>query len=500
VRKLEKNVNARYSIKMPKYSESFVILLAAGAGKRMRSSLPKVLHECLGRPMLEHSLEKIIAVLPNASIGVVVGHGREEVSAFLEAWKLKTGFKNLKTITQENPQGTGHALQSVALDSWGKSQLEKSDSVLVFPGDLPLLSRDLIQAMVDEGTSSGLLLTTELENPTGYGRVMKKGTSSTTRALKIVEEKDASEKQRKIKEVACSIYRFSGKFLLKALPKLKNLNAQKEYYLTDLIEIAAREKKPLSILKWKDGSELRGVNDFWELSLAEKTLQEKVIEKWARNGVRFMDPWSVVIEEGVKLNPGIKIHRGVVLRGKTSIGEGADIGANSVLKNTLVGPRAQVKAGTYSESSEIGEEAQVGPYAHLRPESRIGKRSKVGNFVELKKTTIGENTSVAHLSYLGDATVGSGVNIGCGFVTCNYDGRVINGSRKHPTVIEDDCFIGSDCQVIAPIRIEKGAYIASGSTVNRDVPADALAIGRSRQENKEGYALRLRPKKESDKK
>ena len=484
---------------MPVKSDPFVIILAAGAGKRMRSPLPKVLHECLGRPMLERTLDEVTAALPNASICVVVGYARDQVNAFLEGWQERTGFARIMTVTQDPPQGTGHAVQVVASNPEARVHLAADAPVIVLPGDLPLVSAKLIRALADaKPLPSGILLTTRLVDPRGYGRVLRVGGSKGTSAARIVEEKDATDRERRITEVACSIYRFSGKFLLRALPKLNNKNVQGEYYLTDLIGLAAREKKPLRLLEWADAEELRGVNDPWELSIAERSLQLRIVERWARAGVRFLDPMSVAIEESVEIGVGVKVHRGVVMRGKTVVSDGADIGSNVVLRNTRVGPRAVVKAGTYCEQSEIGEEASVGPYAHLRPESRVGKRAKIGNFVELKKATIGEETSVAHLSYLGDATVGARVNIGCGFITCNFDGRVVNGSRKHPTVIEDDCFIGSDCQVIAPIHIGKGAYVASGTTVNKDVPADALAIARVRQENKLGYSSRLRPgKKES---
>lgn len=479
---------------MPKNQEQFVIILAGGQGKRMHSPLPKVLQECHGRPMLERTLENIIAALPNSSIGVVVGHASEQVETFLREYEKKSGCKTIQTFLQSPPLGTGHAVQCVLNDKKGEKALLHADEVYIFPGDLPLISKEMVAGLRDQAISkksSGVLLTTTLQDPKGYGRVVsKKGF-----AQKIIEEKDASEKIKKIKEVACSIYKFSGKFLVKHLSKIKNNNAQSEYYLTDLIEFASKGKTPLTLFNWEKIDELRGVNDFWEMACAEKTLREKIIENHARKGVRFTDPWSCVIEENVQIEVGTKIHRGVVLRGKTSIGKHSDIGANSVLKNMIIGENVQIKAGTYAEDSEVGNHASVGPYAHLRPESKVGQHSKIGNFVELKKSIIGDHTSVAHLSYLGDATVGSHVNIGCGFVTCNYDGRVINGSRKHKTIIEDDCFIGSDCQVIAPIQIRKGAYIASGSTVNKDVPEDALAIGRSRQENKLGYAVRLRPKK-----
>jgi bifunctional UDP-N-acetylglucosamine pyrophosphorylase/glucosamine-1-phosphate N-acetyltransferase len=298
-------------------------------------------------------------------------------------------------------------------------------------------------------------------------------------------------KEKKITEVAVSIYLFDLKFLISGLPKLKTKNAQGEYYLTDLVALAAKSKKASARI-WDNADDVRGVNDLWELALAERVLQSRIVEAHARNGVRFLDPASVAVEASVRIGEGVRIHRGVVLRGSTRIGNRVDIGSNTVLRSVSVEDDVELKAGCYAVDSSIGVGAKVGPYAHLRPESHVGAGAKIGNFVELKKATIGENTSIAHLSYVGDAKIGKRVNIGCGFITCNFDGRTINGSRKHETVIEDDCFIGSDCQAVAPVKIGRGAFVASGSTITKDVEPDALAIARARQENKPGYAKKLK--------
>ena len=481
-------------------SPSASIILAAGMGKRMKSELPKVLHEVCGEPMLIHVLRCVTAATPEASIGIVVGHGKEKIIELVTnhpEFKERAKNRLIEFLVQPEQKGTGHAVRCAIETPWGEKLIQKQATVLVLPGDLPLIPLSLVLEMSAPVTKAQGLraLTCELSDPTGYGRVIR----ARGKLQKIVEEKDSNATQKKINEVVASIYAFHAEFLKKELPKLKTKNIQGEYYLTDLVESASRAKKKIQTLIWKKEEDLRGVNDLWELSLAERIFQLRLVERHARNGVRFTDPYSVAIEAQVEIQAGVKIHRGVVLRGKTRIGQGADIGSNCVLRNTIVGEGVQMKAGCYCEDSEISDEVKIGPYANLRPESFIGRASKIGNFVELKKTRIGEETSVAHLSYLGDAEVGSRVNIGCGFITCNFDGRVVNGSRKHKTTIGDDCFIGSDVQMVAPIEIHEGAYIASGSTITKDVEANALGIARARQENKQGYASRLRGMSQSRK-
>ena len=304
--------------------------------------------------------------------------------------------------------------------------------------------------------------------------------------LRIVEEKDASLREKEIQEVAVSIYTFQSAFLKYGLTKLSNKNAQGEYYLTDLISQAARAKKKVDVLGWNTPEDLRGVNDPWELAQASRILNERCLRDWALKGVKFTHPWTTWIDVSVELEEDVVICPGAILTGTTRIARGAQIGPRCVLKNVTVGKDAHLKTGTVAEDSTIGESANVGPYAHLRPGTVVGARAKIGNFVEIKKSKIGERTSIAHLSYVGDAEVGKDVNIGCGFVTCNFDGRVIEGERKHRTVIEDGVFLGSDCQAVAPVRIGRGAFVASGSTITEDVEADALAIARARQVNKTG--------------
>jgi bifunctional UDP-N-acetylglucosamine pyrophosphorylase / glucosamine-1-phosphate N-acetyltransferase len=474
-----------------------LLILAAGLGKRMKSPLPKVLHEVCGEPMLVALLRSVAEAIPEANVGIIVGHGREEVERVVrEALTSVSLLSKLQVefLLQAKQLGTGHAVREAMDTAWGRSRTFAKAPILVLPGDSPQIPPALIEAMgapLEKGTAVRVL-SCRLPEPKGYGRIVRVAGKAQGSVLRIVEEKDANLKERAIQEVATSIYTFDGAFLSSYLPRLKNKNAQGEYYLTDLVALAAKAKKKIKSLVWANSDDVRGVNDLWELSIVERALQLRIIERHARNGVRFLDPWSVAIEAGVVLGSNVRIHRGVVLRGATTIGDRVDIGSNTVLRSTRVGDEVVFKAGCYSENSVVEAGAKVGPYAHLRPESHVGRDSKIGNFVELKKAVIGEKTSIAHLSYVGDAKIGNRVNIGCGFITCNFDGRVKNGSRKHVTVIEDDCFIGSDVQMVAPIRIGKGAYVASGSTITKDVESDALAIARARQETRPGYAKRLR--------
>lgn len=472
-------------------SQTSVIILAAGLGKRMHSSLPKVLVPVCGRPMLFNSLLQLEAVIPDAHVAIVVGHQKEKVIELVsnQKFKLKIDF-----IEQPEQKGTGHAVKCAMVSDWGKRAVAKKENVFVLSGDLPLLSAELVREMSEplkRGTALKLL-TAVLDDPTGYGRIVRK--SKTGPVVRIVEQKDANQREKEIKEVGLSIYTFQAQFLASGVDSLKNNNAQKEYYLTDLVQMASSKKRDIETRIWEAVDDVRGVNNPYELSQAGEILNARIIRDFALNGVRFTSLTQCRIEPTVKISPDVSIGPGVVLEGTTEIASGVVIGPNVVLRNVKVGGGAEVKAGTYAEDSIIGENVKIGPYAHLRPESVVGKNAKIGNFVELKKTTIGEDTSVAHLSYLGDATVGAHVNIGCGFVTCNFDGRVIDGQRKHKTIIEDHVFVGSDCQTVAPVTLRKGSYVASGSTITDEVPEDALAIARTRQVTKPGYAKKLKQK------
>lgn len=433
-------------------------------------------------------------VSPQSPIAVVVGHDREKVEAAIREHKPFAALK-ISFVHQQEQKGTGHAARVVMDSPWGAQMTKSKSDVLVLPGDLPLITSDLVRQMLEPlGRDALRLLTCQLSDPTGYGRVVRRGKKGSV--LRIVEEKDASLREKEIQEVAVSIYTFQSAFLRYGLTKISNKNAQGEYYLTDLIAQASRAKKKVDVLGWSTPEDLRGVNDPWELAQASRTLNERCLRDWALKGVKFTHPWTTWIDLSVELEEDVIICPGAILTGTTKIARGAQIGPRCVLKNVTVGKDAHLKTGTVAEDSIIGESANVGPYAHLRPGTVIGAKAKIGNFVEIKKSKIGERTSIAHLSYVGDAEVGKDVNIGCGFVTCNFDGRVIAGERKHRTVIEDGVFLGSDCQAVAPVRIGRGAFIASGSTITEDVEADALAIARARQVNKPGYAKKLRADQE----
>jgi bifunctional UDP-N-acetylglucosamine pyrophosphorylase/glucosamine-1-phosphate N-acetyltransferase len=476
-------------MKKSRKSRSSVIILAAGLGKRMFSSLPKVLVPVCGKPMLFHILDRLSEVAPGTRVNLVVGHKKEEVIREVSA----VGYSlQIEFTEQAEQKGTGHAVRCAMDSDWGRTAIANKEEVLVLPGDLPLVTGSLLAEMLEplKRGSAMRLLTAILSDPTGYGRIVRKGKAGSV--LRIVEEKDATPREKLLTEVGVSIYTFAAQFLASGVAALKNTNAQKEYYLTDLIAQAVSKKREIETLAWDSPEDVRGVNNPYELSLAADLLNRRIIRGHALAGVRFLSIESCRIEPGVRIDPDVTLYPGVILEGSTRIGKGSVIGPNVLLRNTEIAEGVEVKAGSVCEDSVVSARVKLGPYAHLRPGSLVLEGAKIGNFVELKKTRIGENSSVAHLSYLGDAEVGKGVNIGCGFVTCNYDGRVIDGSRKHKTVIEDNAFIGSDCQAVAPVTIKRGAFVASGSTITETVEEDALAIARARQVNKAGYAKKLR--------
>jgi bifunctional UDP-N-acetylglucosamine pyrophosphorylase/glucosamine-1-phosphate N-acetyltransferase len=460
-------------------------ILAAGKGTRMKSPLPKVLSSVLGEPMIFGVLDSIRVAAPDAPVSVVVGFGREEVKKAI-ASEPRFSAMSIDFVLQEEQLGTGHAAKCALESQWGKRIKDESRSMVILPGDFPLLNSDVVAKLVAEIDGKVTLLTTERPDPTGYGRVIRQEGGA-----RIVEQADASPEEQSVKEVAVSIYAFDPEFLGAALSELKTDNAQGEYYLPDVVFAATREKA-LKIVEWREYEDLSGVNDPWELALASEKLALRRVKYHAQNGVRFDDPKTVRLGSQVELSPGSRVGAGCELEGRTKVAEGARIEADCTIRNTEVGTDVHVKRGCYFEDSAVDARVKIGPYAHLRPGSRVGAGSKIGNFVELKKTELSENVAVSHLSYLGDAKVGKDVNIGCGFITCNFDGRVIDGKRKHETIIEDEAFVGSDCQTVAPVTVGKGAYVASGTTVTKNVPEDALAVGRVKQENKLGYASRLR--------
>ncbi len=468
----------------PAESPVTAVILAAGQGTRMKSARPKVLHELCGRPMIHHVVDAAFAA-GAADVIVVVGHGRDEVTAYLAG----AFGGRVRTAVQDVQQGTGHAVRC-ALPALSPS----ADRVFVFYGDTPLLDpvelAQLPRALDTDASAPLALLTVRVADPTGYGRIVR---DAGGRVVRVVEQKDATPAERAVDEVNPGIYLARAAFLREAVAALTPNNAQGELYLTDVIEMAAPAGGVAPVLV-KDAASLAGINDRAQLAAAEDLLYGRVADAHRRAGATVRT--GARIDAGVAVGPDAVIEHGVVLRGKTHVGAGARIDVGSVLTDVTVAAAAVLKPYTIGQSATIGERAQIGPFSHLRPDSRIEADAHIGNFVETKKTTVRRGAKANHLAYLGDGDIGEGANIGAGTIFCNYD-----GFKKHRTDIGPGAFIGSDSQIVAPVRIGAGAYVATGTTVTRDVPDGALAISRVRQENKEGYAERLRGRlKAGDKK
>lgn len=442
----------------------------------MKSARPKVLHTAAGITLLDHVVRAALAAGAD-QIVVVVGHGRDEVRAHLSA---RYGTR-IETAVQEEQKGTGHAVQCAM-----SALRETAGDVVILCGDVPLLEAAaigrLLEARAADPVAKVAFLTAELPDPTGYGRILR---SESGRVLGIREHKDASARERDIKEWNAGVYAVDGSFLRQALGQLKTENAQGELYLTDVVAMASTDGGAHGIL-WPAES-VMGVNDRAQLAEAERILRQRIATGLARSGVTLRDLSNVFIEADVVVEPDATLEAGVHLRGKTIVRSGARIDVGAVLTDVEVESGAYLKPYTVAEKSKIGPRAQIGPFSHLRPETDLGEDTHIGNFVETKKTRMGKGSKANHLAYLGDGQIGEGVNVGAGTIFCNYD-----GFRKHTTVLEDGAFIGSDSQLVAPITIGKGAYVGTGTTVTRNVPADALAISRTKQENKEGYASRLK--------
>lgn len=450
------------------------IILAAGQGTRMKSALPKVLHPVCGLPMVAWSVRLAQAAGANRIV-VVVGHGREAVERDLAA---RFG-DSVETVVQTEQLGTGHAVRC------GMEPLAKLEGeAILLCGDTPLLEKECIDALREARQGTPLaLVTAVLEDPSGYGRILR---DEAGRVVGIREHKDASPEERRIKEWNAGVYLADLSFLRDALGRLKNDNAQRELYLTDIVATAREQGTPAAGVVWSAES-VAGVNDRYQLSLAEGVMRERIATKFAKSGVTIRDLRSFYADANVVIEPDAIIEPNVTLRGETRVGAGARIDVGCVLTDVRIGAGSYVKPYSVASQSNVGEGAQIGPFSHLRPHSELGDAVHIGNFVEVKKTTIGKGSKANHLAYLGDGIIGENVNVGAGTIFCNYD-----GFNKHTTTLEDGSFIGSDSQLIAPIRIGKGAYVGTGTTVTQDVPDDALAISRTKQVNKEGYASRLR--------
>lgn len=448
-----------------------VVILAAGLGKRMKSSKVKVLHPAAGRPLVHYVIDLAREVSPSPPV-LVVGHQREDVQRACDGLA--------EFAFQDQQLGTGHAV--LMAESFVRGRGVEGARVLVLSGDVPLTRPETIRALLEQHgreNNTVTVLTMRPSDPALYGRIVR---GPDGRVERVVEAKDADENVIAIDEVNAGIYVFEAPFLFESLHGLSTNNAQREYYLTDLIEQAVRSGGRVGAAIAADPLEALGVNSRAELGAVESELNRRTVARLMDEGVTFRNPAAVSIDSTVTIGQDTAVYPFVVLEGGTTIGRECVIDPGVHLTNVKVGDGVHLKTGTVAEDAEIGDGATVGPYAHLRPATRLGRKTKVGNFVETKKVVFGDGAKASHLSYIGDATVGADVNIGAGTITCNYD-----GVRKHQTILEDGVFIGSDTQLVAPVRVGKGAYVGAGSTITKDVPPGALALSRTPQKNIEGW-------------
>lgn len=445
----------------------YAVILAAGQGTRMKSKLYKVLHPVCGKPMVKHVVD-VVKELPFSETIVIVGHGAEKVRSTLG--------EEVTYALQEEQLGTGHAVLQAA------PILEKEEgTTVVLCGDTPLITKETLEKLLlhhEKEDASVTVLTANIDDPTGYGRIVRGENGLVER---IVEHKDATEEERRITEINTGIYCFDNRKLFVSLQKVTNNNAQGEYYLPDVIEILKNEGEKIAAYRTDDFTETLGVNDRIALAEAERVMRKRILGHWMKEGVTIVDPDNTYISCEAIIGQDTTILPGTIIAGKTEIGSDCIIGPNTQITNSQVGNRTVIKHSVVTDSV-IQDDVTIGPFAHIRPESRIGNDVRIGNFVEVKKSTIDNRSKVSHLSYIGDAEVGKDVNVGCGSITVNYDGR-----NKHLTRIEDGAFIGCNANLIAPVTVGEGAFIAAGSTITDDVPSLALAIARSRQTNKENY-------------
>lgn len=454
------------------------VILAAGKGTRMKSERAKVLHEIAGQALLFYPLQAAREA-GCEKVSVVVGHQGDEVKAALQGQQIEWAW-------QREQLGTGHALLC-AQENLGDFR----GNLLLLCGDVPLLRGETLKDLVALHRSQGAavtVLTAQLDNPQGYGRILRDG----EQVLGIVEEKDASETQRAICEINTGTYVFDAEFVFSVLPQLGTENAQGEYYLTDVVEAAVKAGRTTRALCLLDESESLGINDRAQLAEASRLMRERINRQLMLGGVSLVDPATTYVDYGVEIGNDSILYPGAILTGKTRIGSECIIESGAQIESTIIAAGVHVKRGSVIEESRVGPGCKIGPMAHLRPGTELLGDNKIGNFVETKKARLEENAQASHLTYIGDAEVGKNVNFGCGTITCNYD-----GVNKHKTIIEDDVFIGSDTQFIAPVRVGRNVLVAAGTTVTKDVPADALVLSRTPQKVVEGWRLK-HPLKKKD--
>src|SRR2546422_4081308 len=443
------------------------VVLAAGEGKRMRSRQPKVLHPLCGRPLIAYPLRTARALADR--IVLVVGPNADEV--------VTLAGSDVRAVVRRERLGSGHAVLQ-AKPECGEG------TILVLPGDMPLLSVETIERLVAHHRKShaaATVLTAVVTEPQGYGRVLRQG----GRVKRIVEDRDATDAEKKIAEINTSVYCFAAGRLWRALGRVRADNDQGEYYLTDVIGVLSRAGARVDALLTSDPGEAAGVNDRKQLAAVAAVQRRRILDRLMEDGVTILDPASTYIEDTVTIGPDTTIHPQVVIEGQSVVGSECVIGVGCHLSSTRLADRVTLLPYCVLRESVIDDAATLGPFCHLRPLSHVGPRAKVGNFVELKKSRIGRGSKVPHLSYVGDATVGEDVNVGAGTITCNYD-----GVAKHKTKIDDRAFIGTNTSLVAPVTVGEGAYIGAGSTITKDVPPGALAVGRAHQVVKDGWAAR----------
>ena len=450
-----------------------VVILAAGPGKRMHSSTPKVLHRLAGRAMLAHVFDTAKQLSPEV-VCVVYGHGGEHV-------RQAVGDNGAVWVMQEPQLGTGHAVMQAA------PHLDERWPTLVLYGDVPLIRAETLKQLV-QATGKGLgLLTATLDSPAGYGRILRKG----KKVVAIVEEKDANARQRALREINTGIVVAPTKKLKSWLAKLQNKNAQKEYYLTDIVALATKERVAVTAIQAGAAWETLGVNSRGQLAELERIYQRKLADALMEQGVALADPSRCDVRGNLACGRDVAIDVNCVFEGEVKLGDGASVGANCVLRDVTVGAGTRIEPFCHLEDADIGAGCRIGPYARIRPgtRTRLAEGVHIGNFVEVKASSIGARSKANHLSYIGDSDVGSNVNVGAGTIVCNYD-----GANKHRTIIEDDVFIGSDTQLVAPVRVGRGATLGAGTTLTKDAPAGELTLSRAKQVSIPGWQ---RPVKKS---
>ncbi len=454
-----------------------VLILAAGEGTRMRSRQPKVLHRLAGKQLLRHVIETARSITPD-DITVVYGHGGDSVREVLDA-------PDLQWVEQKERLGTGHAVMQAM------PHLQHVEQVLILYGDVPLISGStLVSLLAALHVTNLALLTVDLKDPSGYGRIVR---DRDDRVVRIVEEKDATERELEISEINTGIMAVRREQLDKWLARLENKNAQNEYYLTDVIAMAVSEGVNIQVVHPVCEEEVMGVNDRKQLAYLERYYQAQRADELMQSGVTLSDPARIDIRGSLKAGQDVFLDFNTLFKGEVQLANGVKVGPNVIIKNSIIGENTEILANSIIEGAVIGANCRIGPFARVRPETTLDDEVHLGNFVELKKSQVAARSKINHLSYVGDTSVGSGVNIGAGTITCNYD-----GANKHRTVIGDGAFIGSDTQLVAPVTVAEGATIGAGSTITKDTPANTLTLSRSKQISVEGWQRPVKKPKDSE--